>query len=211
MVRGSPLRVEPDVAFLGFPELSAISLGNQRAGQRVGLLAENPADEFGTRGDVAPLVGSSHLEGTPLVLVEIEKVVALKKLIGKLSEGHSLAGFARKPFLHGILGHHIVHRDVLSDVAGEGKETVVLHPVVVVDQFRPVRSIGVKIEEAGKLPPDALHIVRKGLFIEKVPLLRLHRRVPNHSGSTANEGERLVAAILEMLEYHHTYEVTYVK
>ena len=148
LVRGGLLRIEPDVAFLRLSELGSVGLAYERAseGERVGL-AEHPADELRSGGDVAPLVASAKLETAALVLVEPEVVVALEQLVAELCEGHSLTGFAGKTLLHGVLGHHIVDCDVLAHVPDEVQERVVLHPVVVVHELRLVRRVGVEVQD----------------------------------------------------------------
>ena len=72
--------------FSVFPELASVSLRDERAGEGVGFLAEDPAYELASRGDVAPLVASSHLQGASLVLIEPEVVVALEQLVCEFSE-----------------------------------------------------------------------------------------------------------------------------
>ena len=61
---------------------------------------------------------------------------------------------------------------MLADVTREGKEGEVFHPVVVVDELSLVRSVTVEIEEACELFFDTLHVVREGLFVKEVALLR---------------------------------------
>ena len=51
----------------------------------------------------------------------------------------------------------------------------------------------------------------KCLFVEQVPFLTLHRRVANHSGGASHQRERLVTAVLEVLEYHYADEMANVK
>ena len=51
----------------------------------------------------------------------------------------------------------------------------------------------------------------KGLLVQKVALGALHRRVANHSGGAADQGVGLVAASLEVLQYHYAHEVSYVE
>ena len=82
------LRVEPHVALLGLAELLAVGLCDERAGEgiSVGFCAELAADEFRASCDVAPLVGTAHLQATAFFLIEMEKVVALEELIGELGE-----------------------------------------------------------------------------------------------------------------------------
>ena len=82
------LRVEPHVALLGLAELLAVGLCDERAGEgvSVGIGAKLAADEFRASCDVAPLVGTAHLQAAAFFLIEMEKVVALKQLIGELCE-----------------------------------------------------------------------------------------------------------------------------
>ena len=54
------LGVEPYVAVLGLAELLAVGLGNERAGQREGVIGTlETADKLRAGGDVAPLVGTA--------------------------------------------------------------------------------------------------------------------------------------------------------
>ena len=116
--------------------------------------AEFTADELCSGSDITPLVGAAHLQLAVLMLEEIEEIVALHELVAELCERHAVA-FAVETFLHRVLRHHVVDGDVLTDVADEMQESVVLHPVVVIDKFSTVRSITVEIEELGELLLDA--------------------------------------------------------
>ena len=98
---------------------------------------------------------------------------------------------------------------MLADVADEIEEREVLHPVVVVDHDGRVGRVAVEIEEAGKLLLDALLVVAQRLGVEQVALGRLHRRVADHSRGTAYQGHRTMAAVLQVLEHHNSYEVSY--
>ena len=137
------------------------------------------------------------------MLVKVEEVITLKELVGEFGKGHSFAGLAGEAFFDAVLGHHIVHRDVLAYVAGEVEETPAFHPVVVVDKFGTVAGSGFEIEEAGELLPDAGDIVAEGLLVQKVPFLGFHRRVANHSRCTSNQSNGFVSALLKMLENHN--------
>ena len=207
LVRGGALRVEPDVALLGLAELGAVGLLDQRAGQREGLAAVHAADELRARGDVAPLVGAAQLQDAAAVLPEPVEIIALHQLVAEFGEGHALGGVARKALLHGVLRHHIIDGDGLADVADEVDEGVVLHPVVVVHELRLVGGVGVEVEEMRQLGLDARHVVRERCLVEQVALLALHRRVADHAGGAADQRERLVAAVLEMLQDHHAHQV----
>ena len=119
LVGGRLLGVEPDIAFLGLAELGAVGLADKRAGQCESLAAVHTADKFGAGGYIAPLVAAAKLENTVLVLPEPVEIVTLHELVTELGEGHALAGVAGKALLHGILGHHVVDGDMLSNVTYE--------------------------------------------------------------------------------------------
>ena len=54
---------------------------------------------------------------------------------------------------------------------------------------------------------DGLLVVAEGLNIEELAFLAFHRGVADHAGGAADEGDGLMAAALEVLEYHHANEV----
>ena len=141
----------------------------------------------------------------------MKEVETLEELISELSEAETIASLAVETLLHAILSHHIIHCDMLSDLAGEIKEGDILSPVVVVDKLRTVWGVALEIEEFGKLLLDALLIMTESLLIEEVALSRLPRRVADHTGGAAYESERLVSATLEMAEHHHAAEVSDMK
>ena len=123
-VRTGAVAVEPDIAFFGFSEFLAVGFSDKRASEckSIVLCAKLAADKFGSGGDVAPLVATAHLQLAVLGLVEVEEVVALEKLIGKLGKRHTLLELAIEATLHAILSHHIIHGDALSYFAGEVEE-----------------------------------------------------------------------------------------
>ena len=82
---------------------------------------------------------------------------------------------------------------------------------IVVHQDGFVGGVGLKVKETAQLLLDAVYIVGKGLLVKQVPFLALHRRVSDHSRGTSHKGYRLMAASLEVLEYHNAYKMSYVK
>ena len=200
--------VEPYVAPLGLAEFRAVGLGDERAGNGVGVvLAEHAADQLCAGGDVAPLVGAAQLKAASLLLVEVEEVVALEKLVGEFGERHPLARFARKTLLHGVLGHHVVDGQILAHVADKVEECVVLHPVVVVHEDGGVGGVAVEVEEAGQLTLDGLLVMAQCSHVEELALLALHRGVANHAGGASHQRDGLVAGALQVFEHHHPHEV----
>ena len=98
------------------------------------------------------------------MFVEVNIVVALEELIGKLGERHTLASFAVEALLYRVFSHHIVDGDEFTYLACEIKEGVILHPVVVVDEFRCVFAFA-EVEEALQLLLDALLVVAECSFV----------------------------------------------
>ena len=56
-----------------------------------------------------------------------------------------------------------------------------------------------------------IDVVVKCLLVKKIALLRLHRRVTDHTCSASDEGDRLVTAVLEMLQDHEEVELDLVE
>ena len=54
-------------------------------------VAFDPPHEIDSTADVSPLIASSNLKLTPIVLVQSQEVIPLEYLITKLSEAHALA------------------------------------------------------------------------------------------------------------------------
>lgn len=209
-IGGGALAVEPHVALLGLAKLLAIGLGDEGAGEGIGLVvaAQLATNQLGTGGDVAPLVGTTHLELATLGLVEVQVVVTLEELVGKLGEGHALGKFAIQTALHAVFGHHIVHGDALTDFARKVEEGIVLHPVVVVHQLGSIGGIALEVEKARQLGFDAIDIVTQGFLVEKVALGALARGIANHTRSPPHESEGLVACLLKVAKHHDTAQVT---
>ena len=81
------------------------------------------------------------------MFVEVVEIISLKELVRELSEGKTIACFTVQAFLHRFLRHHVVHRNVLTNVPDEVEELEILHPVIVVHQFCTVGRIAVEIKE----------------------------------------------------------------
>ena len=142
------------------------------------------------------------------MLVEVEEIVALQQLVGKFGERHTVVGISREAFFHRVFRHHIVDGDVLAHIADKLEETVVFHPIVVVDQDGGIGRIAVEIEEFFQLLAQAFLIVAQRMFIDKHTLLALHRRVANHTGGTANECDGAVSGTLKVLQHHNAHQVS---
>ncbi len=174
-VRRGALRIEPYVSALGLTKLLTVGLCDEGTGQgeSLGLVAQCATDELGTGGHVTPLVVTTQLQLTALSLIQVQEVVALKQLIGKLGERESVARGTVQALLHALLRHHIVDGDVLAYGARKVEEGEILHPVVVVYHLGGVGALSVKVEELSHLLFDALLVMIQRLGVEQVTFLAL--------------------------------------
>ena len=203
--RGAGL-VQPHVAAFALAELAAVGLGEQRRGDGVRLAPVHAADQLGAGGDVAPLVAAAQLQLHVHVGVQVLEVIALHQLVTELGEGEARL----QAVLHGVLGHHVVHGDVLAHVADEAQEAHVLEPVVVVHQAGAVGPIA-EVQEAFQLGADAGHVVREHLLAEQVAFGALAAGIAHHAGGAAHEGHGAVPAALEVHQQHDGHEVAHVQ
>ena len=96
---------------------------------------------------------------------------------------------------------------MLADVADKVEEGELAHPVVVVDEDGGVGGGAVEVEELAELLADALLVVTEGVGVEEVAFLRFAGGVADHAGGAAEQHDGAVAALLQVLEHHHTHEV----
>src|SRR5690606_21138166 len=141
LVRARARRIEPDGAALGFAELRAVALRDEREGPAPRGHAEFLSNQLGPGGDVAPLIAATDLQFAVLRAAQVIKVVLLKQLVAEL--GVADPRIALHARTHGFAGNHLVDREVLSDVAQEIQETQGAGPLGVVDQ---PRGIGCRLE-----------------------------------------------------------------
>ena len=185
LIRAGVFLAKPDIAALGLAELAAVGFRDERAREGESGLAVHLTHQLDTRGDVAPLVRTAHLHQAVLVLVQIDEVVALQQLVGELGKRHSLRELAVEALLHAVLGHHVIDGDQFAYIAREIKESVVLHPVVVVHQLGCIGFVAVEIQEVLQLLTDARYVMAQRLFRQQVARGGLAARVADHTGCTA--------------------------
>ena len=155
------IAVEPHVSTLCFAEFPPICLRNQRTGETesLGFIAQSAANQFGSRGHIAPLVIASELQTHAMMLIEIEEIVALKQLISELGERKSVVSLAVQALLYAVFSHHVVDGDVLAHLSCKVKKGELLHPIVVIDQLGLVGFAAIEVKKLCNLPLDGLLIV----------------------------------------------------
>ena len=108
--------------------------------------------------------------------------------------------------LHRVLGEHVVDGDVLADVAQELQVADAAEPVGVVRPGSPGWR-RYRTREAAKLRADARRRCGERRVVEQVALDDLARRIADHAGRAADDGDRLVPRALEPRQHDHRHQV----
>ena len=137
------LGIQPDRSLLGLPHLPSVRRHDEGKGHAVGLFSFETANEIDPRHDVPPLITSSHLNQTVVVLEEMPEIVGLEQLIVKFDEGKS--GFQAD--LHRLRRQHPVDAEMDADIP-EKIDVVELGQPIGIVQEKGLSSR--KIEETGR-------------------------------------------------------------
>src|SRR5690606_10246415 len=78
--------VQPYRSAFCFAELVAVSFLDKLGGEPESRTALFPTDELRSGNDVAPLIGSAHLEHTAVIFPKVKEIVTLYQLVGKLGK-----------------------------------------------------------------------------------------------------------------------------
>ena len=182
---------EPHRTLGGLAELGAVGAGHERHRESVDVRMVATPDHVDPGRDVAPLVGSAHLEFTPVTGEEFDIVVRLQKHVAELGEGDAL--LALEPALDRFLGEHRAHGDVLADVTQEVEYIDADRPLAIVDEHSAV----VDVDDRGELLADRGQIATQRIGIEQVALVGTTGRITDHSGRPSGKGDRPVAEVLK--------------
>ena len=130
---------------------------------------------------------------------ELEKVVRLQDHVVELEERKGR--LAAEPLLDGFEGEHAVDGEMAAVVAQELEVFEPREPVIVVHEHR-VRWPVAKGEEAGEDLGDACDVLRDRLLVKQLARGVLAGWVTHLGRATADEHDRLVAALLEVAQQH---------
>src|SRR5690606_28123162 len=106
-----------------------------------------------------------------------------------------------------FLGHHVIDSDVLSYIANKVQKREFRHPVIIIDQFGFVLFGSLKIQELTQLFLDTADIVLQRFQVQQITFSRFERRVSDHPGGSAQEGDGLMSCSLKMEQGHYPYQV----
>ena len=117
-------------------------------------------NELDPHRDVAPLVRTADLQGAAMLLVESGEVIGLEQHVRELGVGDPLIG-PLEARADRLLGHHLVHREVLAHVSEELEHRERAQPRSIVQQQR-ARGAGRvgEIEESRQLATDRRDVGR---------------------------------------------------
>ena len=160
------------------------------------------ADQVDPRRDVPPLVAAAHLEGAPLLAIQVQVVVRLEQHVAELGVGDS--GIESR--LHGLLLHHHIDAEVLADITEKGYQLLLHEPVGVV-QDEDARLLRVEVEQPRQLVALTAHVLPDLLLGKEGPLALLTARIANQARSPAHQHDRPVADQLKVAQQHQRHQV----
>ena len=166
----------------------------------MGVLAQLPADELRTAQHVRPLVVAAELHVAAVALEEVVEVVGLHDHVVELQEAEAL--------LHALLvalrPEHVVHGEAGSHVPQQVHVIQVQQPVGVVDHLGLALA---ELDEPLHLALEAGSVVVDVLPGEHFPHIGASGGVADHGGAAADEGDGLVARLLQALHEGQGHEV----
>ena len=170
------------------------------------VLAPLAPDEIDAGDDVSPLVGPPDLDRAVEVVVQPEVVVGLQEHVAELGEGDAVLGV--DALLDALPGQHLVHRDVLADVAEELEHRDGLRPLPVVDErTRSVGAPGVEVDDPSELFLDPRDVVVQRVLVEQVAFVGPTGGVPDHARGATGECDGPVTGVLEPPQHDQPDEV----
>jgi hypothetical protein len=157
-------------------------------------------DQLDPGRDVPPLVAPAELQRDTVASPELEEIVRLQQHVREFGVGD--AGI--HPRAHRILLQHVVHGEMLPDVAQEVHQMERVQPRSIVAHACRARSV--EVQEPLELAANAVGVRRHLLCREQLAFGRLAARVADHSGAATDEGDRPMTEPLQVHEHHDRHE-----
>ena len=150
----------------------------------VGLAAQ----ELCTSCHIAPLVGTTDLQGHAVVLIEDVEVISLHDLVGEFCIGNPCLN----PALDGIFTHHVVDSKVFADITQEVDKADAAEPVIIVDHFGLIIAL-FKVQKTRKLILDRFHPAFHGFLGLETALCILKGWIANQSSCSSDQSVGFVS------------------
>ena len=170
----------------------------------MGVLTQFFADQFRAGQHIAPLVVAAELHVAAVFFIQAQEVIGLHDHVVEFQEGKSL--------LHSLLiasgAEHIIDGEMNADITDEFNIIEVAEPVGIVDHQS---LVGSEFNEAAHLLLEALAVVVDLLDRHHGPEILSSGRVSDHTGTAADECDRLVAGLLQTLHQKQGHKVTDMK
>jgi hypothetical protein len=187
--------------------LPSFVLGEQRRRDAVGEVASELSDVLHAHRDVAPLVRAAQLQVAAVVDVEPEEVVRLEEHVAELGEGDPDVG-ALEARSDGLLGDHLVHREVLPNVAEEVEQGQGPQPRrVVQEQRRALPRFFGELEVPGELLANRGDVGGELGVAQERALVDAAAGIPDDAGAPSGDDERPVPGELEASQRDQLQEV----
>ena len=170
--------------------------------------ASRPANQIDSGRDVPPLIGTAHLQFDAVVVVQMSKVVGLQQHVAELGERDAMLTIEAGS--HRLLGDHLIHRDVLADVAEEVQQWNARRPGRIVDQRGRIGT-AFEVEQPLQLRLDAGEVALECLAVEQVAFLGPPSRIADHTCRATGKRKGTVSSELEATQAELSHQMADVK
>ena len=89
-------------------------------------------DQVQPRDQVPPLVGTAHLQGDAVCVIQVEEIIALEDLVTEFSKRYAFLGV--QPPGNSILGKHCPQPEIFTDIPEEINSRYIPGPVVIIKE-----------------------------------------------------------------------------
>ena len=202
IVRARLVGIQPYGALCRLAHLLSFGVEKKGDGHGVCVLLKLSADQVRAGEHVAPLVVAAELHLAAVFLVQVEEVIGLHQHVVELEEGKA----PLKALLIAACAQHFVDGEMNSDITDKLNVVEIPEPVGVIDHLCLARALA-ELDKAAHLLFEALTVV--------VDRLNRHHRseigssggISDHSGSAADQRDRLVSGFLQTLHEKKCHKV----
>src|SRR5689334_1883667 len=169
------------------------------------LDTDRPSNQLDASREIPPLITPAELQQDAITSMQLQVIVRLEQHVAELGEGNATV----ETRLHRFLLQHVIHGEVLPDLAHELDRGQAVQPVAVVDENRaaPVAAGVVEVEEPSELRANAANVRLHLLERQQLSFRRATARIADEPRSATDERDRPVPTSLQVHERHDRHEV----